>query len=163
MKRTISILIMFMSLFLFENVYAQSPQNKKFGFGIMLGDPTGGTVKIWTQPANAFVIDLGSSYFGSPRLGADYLWHFNAFNSRIANLYAGPGAVLGFGEGSGFWYKDKFIRTGGSVGVGIRGVFGVDVVPQRTPLEIFGEIGVLVGFSPSGSSVDVAIGLRFYP
>ncbi len=66
MKRTISILIMFLSLFLFENVYAQSPQNKTFGFGIMLGDPTGGTVKIWTQPANAFVIDLGSSYFGSP-------------------------------------------------------------------------------------------------
>jgi hypothetical protein len=147
----------------FSLSYAQAPMHKQIGFGIMVGDPTGGTLKIWTNPINAFVIDAGSSYFGSPRIDVDYLWHFDAFHSKIANLYAGPGGVIGVGEGTGFWYRNHFVRTGNDVGLGFRGVFGVNFVPERTPLEIFLEMGVLVGFSPAGSSVDAALGLRFYP
>ncbi|HUX93631.1 MAG TPA: hypothetical protein VMV36_07475 [Ignavibacteriaceae bacterium] len=144
------------------NLFAQSPGRKNLGFGIILGEPTGVTVKYWTDFDNAFVFDLGSSYFGSPRLDADYLWHFNAFNSDMANLYAGPGLALGFGEGHGFW--DKTFRANSGTALGIRGVFGVDVLPRRTPLEIFGEIGVLVGLTPDfGSGIDGAIGIRFYP
>lgn len=143
--------------------FAQSPMQKKIGFGILVGDPTGGTLKIWTNPVNAFVVDIGSSYFGSPRIGVDYIWHFNTFHSRIANLYAGPGGVLGVGEGTGFWYKNKFFRTGGNVGLGVRGVCGVNIIPENTPLEVFFELGLLVGFSPGGSSFDAALGIRFYP
>ncbi len=144
------------------NLFAQSPGRKNLGFGIILGEPTGVTVKYWTDFDNAFVFGLGSSYFGSPRLDADYLWHFNAFNSDMANLYAGPGLALGFGEGHGFW--DKTFRANSGTALGIRGVFGVDVLPRRTPLEIFGEIGVLVGLTPDfGSGIDGAIGIRFYP
>ncbi len=144
------------------NLFAQSPGRKDLGFGIILGEPTGVTVKYWTNYDNAFVFDLGSSYFGSPRLNADYLWHFNVFNSDIANLYAGPGLSLGFGEGYGFW--DKNFRVNSGTEVGVRGVFGVNILPRRTPLEIFGEIGVLVGLAPDfGSGIDGAIGLRFYP
>ncbi|MHB8578633.1 MAG: hypothetical protein ACYDA4_02090 [Ignavibacteriaceae bacterium] len=144
------------------NLLAQSPGGKNWGFGIILGEPTGVTFKYWTENDNAFVFDLGSSYFGSPRLDADYLWHFNAFNTDIANLYAGPGLALGFGKGNGFW--DKTFRTNGGAALGIRGVFGVNILPRRTPLEIFGEIGVLVGLTPDfGSGIDGAIGIRFYP
>ncbi|MHB1687012.1 MAG: hypothetical protein ACYCVH_06545 [Ignavibacteriaceae bacterium] len=142
--------------------FAQSPGRKNLGFGIVLGEPTGATLKYWTSYNNAFVFDIGSSYFGSPRFDADYLWHFNAFNSDIANLYAGPGFALGFGAGNGFW--DRTYRTTSGAALGVRGVFGVDVLPRRTPLEIFGEIGVLVGLTPDfGSAIDGAIGIRFYP
>ncbi len=76
----------------------------------------------------------------------------------------GPGGVLGIGEGNGFWYKGKYHRTSGNFGLGARGVFGINVVPERTPLEIFFEMGVLVGLAPDfGSSVDAALGMRFYP
>ena len=145
--------------------YAQfSPHNRKTGFGIILGEPLGLTLKTWTNNENAFVFDLGNSYFGDLRFDVDYLWHFNAFHSRIVNLYAGPGGVLGLGTGNGFWYKDKYHRTKNDVGIGARGVFGVNVVPERTPLEIFFEMGVLVGLAPDfGSSVDAALGMRFYP
>lgn len=160
-KKFFAIIILILSFYSFAK--AQSPMQKKIGFGIMVGDPTGGTLKIWTNPINAFVIDVGSSYFGSPRIGVDYLWHFNTFNSHIANLYAGPGGVIGVGEGSGFWYRNKFYRTGGNVGLGVRGVCGVDIVPERTPLEVFFELGLLVGFSPGTSAFDAALGIRFYP
>ncbi len=80
------------------------------------------------------------------------------------NLYAGPGGVLGTGGGNGFWYKGKYHRTGNDLGLGVRGVFGINVIPERTPLEIFFEMGVLVGLAPDfGSSVDAALGMRFYP
>ena len=157
--------IMFLLLIIgFTEIFPQSPQGKEVGFGIILGDPIGGTLKFWTDRDNALVIDLGSSFFGKPRIGVDYLWHFEAFDSDIANLYAGAGGALGFGEGKGFWYDNKFHRTRNEVGLGARGVFGVNVVPRHTPLETFFEIGVLLGFTPDfGSAVDAAIGIRFYP
>ncbi len=147
------------------NLFAQSPQGKKIGFGVMLGDPSGATLKIWQTDVNAWVIDVGSSYFGSPRVDVDYLWHFNAFHSSTASLYAGPGGTIGFGRGHGFWYEDNgfYYRTSG-IGIGVRGVFGVNFIPRNTPLEIFGELGVLVGLAPDfGSAVDAAEGIRFYP
>ncbi len=165
MKKILLILFALLFISSFSQSFSQV-HGKKFGFGIVLGEPTGGTVKFWTQTNNAFVVDLGASYFGSPRIGVDYLWHFDAFHSNIAKLYAGPGAALGIGEGNGFWYKGKkegiYYHSG--VGLGIRGVFGVNVVPDETPLEFFFEIGALIGLAPDfGSGIDAALGLRFYP
>jgi hypothetical protein len=163
MRKSIYIIILLI-ITGFSEVLPQSPQRKELGFGIMFGDPTGGTLKIWTNRENAFVIDVGASFFGKPRIGVDYLWHFDAFNSDIAYLYAGPGGAIGFGEGNGFWYDDKFHRTRNEIGLGARGVFGVNVVPHNTPLEIFFEIGALLGLVPDfGSAADVALGIRFYP
>ncbi len=147
---------------------AQGPQNRDFGFGIVLGEPSGGTVKFWLNKQNAIAASIGASYFGSPRLGGDYLWHFNAFNSPVVTMYAGPGVALGFGRGKGFWYKEGkdrfFVREGSDVGFAIRGIFGVNIIPRNTPLEIFLELGPLVGVTPDfGSAFDAAIGVRFYP
>ncbi len=165
MKRNmIAIVIVLIFVFNFSTIHAQSPQRKNFGFGVIVGDPTGGTLKFFTQRNNAFVIDFGASYFGSPRIGVDYLWQFNAFNSDIANLYAGSGGTIGFGRGDGFYYKDKYIREKNNVGLGARGVFGVNFIPRRTPLEVFFEVGVLLTLTPDfGSSADVGVGMRFYP
>jgi len=158
----IFVLILLSGVSLLRAQYA--PENKKFGFGIILGDPTGGTAKLWLNRENALTFSLGSSFFGSPRIGVDYLWHFDAFETDIVNLYAGPGGIIGFGEGDGFWYKKRFVRTGNGIGLAGRGIFGIDVVPRRTPLEIFFELGVLLAIVPDfGSAVDAAIGIRFYP
>ena len=147
-----------------QNSFAQSPEGKNFGFGIMLGDPTGGTAKFWTSRQNAFVLSLGKSYFGSPRVGVDYLWHFNSFNTNTANLYVGVGGAIGFGEGRGFWYKDKYFRTKDEAGVGARGLFGINFIPRDNPLEIFFEIGVLMSLTPDfDTGADAALGIRFYP
>jgi hypothetical protein len=147
--------------------FAQSSESKNFGFGLVLGDPTGITFKYWTQRNNALVIDVGASYFGSPRIGVDYLWHFDAFQSNIAKLYAGFGGVIGIGQGKGFYYTEHhgfYYRTDNGLGLGARGVFGVNVIPRNSPIELFLEVGLLVGLSPSfGSAGDVGLGIRYYP
>lgn len=157
-----SIIILF---FFFTGItVAQSPEGKNFGFGIVFGDPTGGTAKFWTSRQNAFVLSLGKSYFGSPRVGVDYLWHFIPFNTNTANLYAGVGGVMGFGDGNGFWYKGKYFRAKDELGLGGRGLFGINFIPRDTPLEIFLEIGVLLSLVPDfDSSLDAGLGIRFYP
>ncbi len=133
-----------------------------------MGDPLGLTIKIWTSNENAFDFYLGSSYFGNIRVGGDYLWHFDAFNSNMVKMYAGIGGVVGFGTGHGIWYKenkDKFYYwDDNSMGIGARAILGINFIPRRTPLEIFVEFGPLVGLSPNyGVNMDGAIGIRFYP
>jgi len=151
-----------------NNLFSQRVgSGDNLGFGIILGEPTGLTLKYYTEPREALVFNLGASYFGSPRLSADYFWHFDAFNSDVAAIYAGPGVVFGFGEGRGFWYKDKggvFFRDDNEFGLGVRGMFGINLLLRRTPLEFFVELGVLLGLAPDfGSGVDAALGMRFYP
>ncbi len=164
MKKYVILLAAIITLSGLTKAQTYSPNGKEFGFGIMVGDPLGATLKFWTQRDNAFVIDIGASYFGSPRIGVDYLWHFNAFKTPIANLYAGPGGVIGVGEGNGFWYDGKYHRAKGDVGIGARGVVGVNLVPRDTPIEAFFEIGVLLALAPDfDSGVDVGLGVRFYP
>jgi hypothetical protein len=165
MKKILFIIIIAATFF--NIAYAQAPNGKSFGFGLVLGEPTGLTLKFWTQRNNAFVIDVGESYFGNPRIGVDYLWHFDAFRSNIAKLYAGAGGVIGIGRSNGFYYTNHdgfFYRSDNGLGLAARGVFGVNVIPQNTPIEIFLEAGLLVGLTPSfGSAGDVAIGIRYYP
>jgi hypothetical protein len=166
MRKLLFIVTAFLLITAAEGYAQRIGGGDNFGFGIILGDPTGLTVKYYTEPGKALVFDLGASYFGSPRISGDYIWHFDAFNSDVTNLYAGPGLVLGFGEGSGWYGKDGrfFTRDKNDLGIGVRGIFGLNFVPRRTPLEFFVELGVLLGLAPSfGSGVDAALGMRFYP
>lgn len=164
MKKYLILIILSLFYCKFTEAQTYSPNGKEFGFGIMVGDPIGATLKFWTPGAHAFVVDVGASYFGSPRIGVDYLWHFNAFRDQMFNLYAGPGGVLGVGEGNGFWYRNHYVRASGSVGIGARGVVGVDLVPRNAPVEVFFELGVLLALAPDfDSGIDVGLGIRFYP
>lgn len=170
-RNIIAIVVFLMILGKFTDTLAQrGPQGRDFGFGIIIGEPLGGTIKYWFNSENALDADIGGSYFGSPRLDVDYLWHFDAFRSRVVKLYAGAGGAIGFGTGGGgFFYGDErgrfYVRgAGNDLGFGIRGLFGLNVIPERTPLEIFFHLGVLIGLAPvTGSALDVALGLRFYP
>jgi hypothetical protein len=161
-----------MSLFIFSACISPSPVNAQpggFGIGLMLGEPTGVTAKIWNSDRTAWVIDVGDSYFGEPRVDVDYVWHFNSYNSPYVSLYAAVGGVAGFGEGySGFFYTrsgDRFYyRTTDNVGFAGRAMLGLNFIPYRTPLEFFAELGPLVGIAPLyGWNLDFALGLRFYP
>jgi hypothetical protein len=149
-----------------EPAHAQGPEGKSFGFGIILGTPLGVTVKLWTAPDQAFVADFGGSYFGPLRLQADYLWHFDAFHSSIVKMYAGPGLGLAFGNGGDRFFNndEDHPDAQNELGVGVRVMFGVNIIPRRAPVEIFAEVGPLIAFVPNvGVGVDGGVGIRFYP
>jgi hypothetical protein len=175
MRKIISRLISYCALIvLFSGIssssFAQGQGGRDFGFGLILGDPTGGTVKFWLNKENAIVGDIGADYFGAPRIDIDYLWHFYSFRSTVTSIYAGIGGVVGVGQGYyALWYRDdhnRFYYRGvdGQTGFGARAIFGLNILPRRTPLEFFVEIGPLIGISPAfGVALDFAAGIRFYP
>ncbi|PKL86110.1 MAG: hypothetical protein CVV22_04255 [Ignavibacteriae bacterium HGW-Ignavibacteriae-1] len=147
---------------------AAGPRGKDFGFGIMLGDPVGISINYYVSNDESLAAYLGASYFGGLRVGADYLFHFDAFNSKIVKMYAGPGLAFGFGRGRGIIYKENknkfYYWEEDDTGIGARVIFGINIIPRRAPLEIFFEVGPLIGITPGfGVNVDASVGIRFYP
>lgn len=146
--------------------WANPPQGRVFGLGLMIGEPTGLTAKLWTSNDNAFAFSLGNSYFGNVRFGIDYIWQLNAFNSRIVDLYAGLGAAIGLGSNIGWWYTNKnrtWYREDNSIGMGVRGLIGLNFIPRNLPLEFFGELGLMLGLVPGTfTNFEGAIGFRYY-
>lgn len=140
-------------------------QDHGFGFGFILGEPTGLSAKLWTSNINAFDFGLGVSvggdrisddnhYDGSGRVHfhMDYLWHsFNAISSTERfPLYYGIGGR--FNTGGGY---------DGSIGV--RGVFGVAWFPHSTPIDVFVElVPVLQLTSSVGFGIDAGLGVRYF-
>ncbi|MDT8324883.1 MAG: hypothetical protein RRA94_12280 [Bacteroidota bacterium] len=171
---TLCILIPLFTTILPDTVSAQGPMGRDFGIGFSVGEPTAVSARFWISRANSWDLALGSSAVGNPHIHADYLWHFNdAFNSRIFTLYAGVGGIVGFGD------KDRgiFIRFKGDkdkdrwyydddtdMAVAAKGVFGLNVIPRNTPLDIFLELNPVLGISPGfGFDIQPALGIRFYP
>ncbi len=160
-------LMVIVSILLFANtMLAQKPGGGNFGFGLMLGEPTGATIKYWTTNKNALDAFLGVSYFGELALGADYLWHFDAFRSNEFSLYAGPGLVIGFGGNDGVFYDrdDRRFRDRDGAGIAIRGIMGVNFTPRRSNFELFLELGPLIELAPDvEAGFDFSVGFRYYP
>jgi hypothetical protein len=148
---------------------ATGPGSKNFGIGLVLGDPSGVTAKFWQDQRHAIVVDVGNSYYGSPRIDGSYLWHYDAFSSRMVDLHLAAGGVVGFGGfrswfyyGKDRWSDSKYSYSG--VAVGARGAVGINIIPRSTPLEIFVELGAVLSISPGLFTIgEGSIGARYYP
>ncbi len=130
-------------------------QQKGFGAGIILGEPTGFSLKGWLNETNA--IDAGVAWsFGSPasfHVHADYLWHnYDVIKStEILPLYYGFGARLKAGE------------NGEDTRFGIRAVIGLDYIFRNAPVDLFLEVAPIVDIAPKTElSGNGGIGARFW-
>lgn len=141
-------------------------QQRPFGLGIIVGEPTGISAKLWTSSATAFDFGLGWSV-GGDRIGnyngyyngesrvhfhMDYLWHsFEAIRSAERfPLYYGIGGRVNSGGG----YNSS---------LAIRGVFGIAWLPRETPIDIFLElVPTLQLTSSSGFGIDAGFGVRYF-
>jgi hypothetical protein len=140
-------------------------QDRGFGLGLILGEPTGVSAKLWTSKVNAFDFGFGVSvggdrisYKGNYEKGnrihfhMDYLWHsFNAISSTEKfPLYYGIGGR--FNSGGGY---------DGSLG--LRGVLGIAWFPHSTPIDVFIElVPVLQLTSSVGFGLDAGLGIRYF-
>jgi hypothetical protein len=154
------------ALCLFLAVQGSTAQEHGFGLGVIIGEPTGISAKLWTSPVNAFDFGLGWS-FGGDRIGKykgfynggsrvhvhmDYLWHaFNAIHaSEQFPLYYGFGGRINTGAG----YDGS---------LALRGVFGIAWLPHNTPLDVFLElVPSLQLTSTTGFGLDAGIGARYF-
>ncbi len=140
-------------------------QNGGLGIGLIIGEPTGLSMKLWTTKVNAFDFGLGVSIGGDRisykghydngnriHLHMDYLWHsFNAIKSAERfPLYYGLGVRFNTGGG----YDES---------IGIRGVLGIAWLPRSPPLDIFVElVPVLQLTSSTGFGIDAGCGVRYF-
>ncbi|MFP4509151.1 MAG: hypothetical protein ACOC4I_06145 [Spirochaetota bacterium] len=130
--------------------------------GIILGEPTGISVKLWLGDISAVDIALAWSFTdeGAFYVNADYLTHFfemfDVAPDRLP-LYAGVGGhfrVRSGGQGS----EDSEPGAGAAVRVPL----GVSFLPTDVPLDLFFEVApALTVFPETGFSLEGGIGVRY--
>lgn len=163
MKQFSTRLLALCLLFIAERSFGQE---RRFGLGVIIGEPTGLSAKLWTSSITAFDFGLGwsvvgdrsSRYDGSYNGGSrvhfhmDYLWHaFDAISStdRIP-LYYGIGGRVDTGAG----YNSS---------TAVRGVIGLAWLPRGSPIDYFVEVAPLLRLtSSSGFAVDAGFGARYF-
>ncbi len=128
-------------------------QDRGFGLGVILGEPTGLSGKYWTSSTNAIDGGLAWSFrhAGFFHVHADYLWHFplRAQTTERFTFYAGVGGRLGIDD------HDALL--------GVRIVGGFAFWPRNTPLDIFVEVAPVVDLAPATDlSANGGIGIRFF-
>ncbi|MEE9442841.1 MAG: hypothetical protein V3V99_09270 [candidate division Zixibacteria bacterium] len=146
------------TLFLVVLIFSGSAISKDgdFGLGIIIGEPTGPSFKLWTggktalAGAAAWSLDEKNSF----HLHLDYLVHnFTAIKVQKGELpvYFGIGGRMKFGEG-----PDDDI-------IGVRIPVGLEYLPVNTPLGIFFELVPVLDLNPK-TDVDIegAIGIRYF-
>jgi hypothetical protein len=155
----------FIALSFFLTAQVSVAQERGFGLGVIIGEPTGLSAKLWTSPENAFDFGLGWSvggdefgmyngYNGGSRVHfhMDYLWHsFEAIHStQRFPLYYGVGGRINTGAGN-------------NSSLAIRGVVGIAWLPHDTPVDIFLEIVPSFQLTSStGLWIDAGFGIRYF-
>lgn len=136
-----------------------------FGFGIVIGEPTGLAWKYKINHINAVDGTIGFAPDDAFRINVDYLWHAYPFEEQHLAVHYGLGAAFGFGRTeSEFPHNHSFAGNGEDLGFGIRGVVGLTYSIPRSPVDLFFEIAPLIVAAPEGGfGLDVGLGVRVYP
>ena len=148
MKRTLWTAIM---IFMLASVVAA--QERGFGLGVILGEPTGVSAKGWISSRTAFDAGFAWSFrrSGYLHVHADYLWHFaDVVNTSQQVLpYIGIGGRIGARDNAAI--------------VGVRVPFGMLWIPTNAPIDVFLEIAPIVDLSPETEiNANGGIGVRLY-
>jgi len=135
--------------------------NDDLGVGVMVGEPTGLSVKYWLDDEQAIDGAVGWSFSGkdSLHLHADYLVHRFDFFDNPEDAEGLAGTAFYYGVGARLKDKDRDDDTA----FGIRIPLGITHLFADAPFDLFAEIVPLVDLTPDVDlDLNVAVGLRFY-
>jgi len=132
------------------------------GVGIILGEPTGISAKLYLKDDQAIQAAIGSAFIGGGiQVHGDYVFHPYILQSRdsfVLPVYLGPGLrVIDYTDG----------RNNNALAIGVRGVVGLLFDFKTVPLDAFIEVaGVLEYKFSDGSGAQLALnagaGVRYY-
>jgi hypothetical protein len=127
----------------------------RFGAGLILGEPTGASLKYWLNDTLAVDGAIGWSFHRETdlHLHSDVLWHkfdlISVPEGRMP-LYFGVGARVKF-------------RDNDDDQVGIRVPVGVSYIFEKVPVDIFLEVAPVIDFTPSvRGGFTAGIGARYW-
>ena len=129
-------------------------QEHRIGAGVMLGEPTGPSVKYFLNQYNAIDAGLGWSFAGNNNvhIHSDYLWH----NYELLRDLGEDRVPIYYGIGGR-------VKFGGDTRVGVRGPVGISYMLEQIPVDVFAEAGPVLDFTPSlRLGFTAAIGARFW-
>jgi hypothetical protein len=141
------ILLISTLIFLFSIAYAGN-----FGVGIIAGEPTGISFRLWQNKVNAFDFGIAWSIDANIlHISADYVTH----NYGIFKPTSGTMPFY-YGIGLRILAKDN-------TNFGIRVPLGIVFIPKGTTLDFFFEIVPTLNLVPATNlDVDGAVGFRYY-
>jgi hypothetical protein len=127
----------------------------RLGVGVLLGEPTGLSVKYFFNETIAVDGGFGWSFHDEtdPHLHADLLWHkFDLIPVPEGQLpvYVGLGGRVKFRDN-----KDDR--------VGFRLPIGVSYIFEDLPMDVFAEVAPIIDFTPSTrGGVNIGVGVRWW-
>jgi hypothetical protein len=141
-------------------VAAARPQG--VGLGLMAGEPSGLSAKVWTSSHVALDAGLGYSYwwYGQAlQIHGDMLWHSRSLTQSddgYLPLYIGIGARVKL-------VNDEPKHPNSNMRAGLRIPFGLEYVFASVPVGLFLELVPIFDLTPGiGVSGNSAIGFRYY-
>jgi hypothetical protein len=127
-------------------------QDKGFGLGVILGEPTGVSGKSWISQRTAIDGGLAWSFrgAGSVHIHADHLWHFLGVPeaSERFSVYVGVGGRIAT--------LDESV-------LGVRFPVGLVWWPKDAPLDVFVEFVPILDLAPASEfDANGGIGVRYF-
>lgn len=160
-KLLIILLAAFISTSFTMITYAQNG-DKDIGIGVIVGEPTGLSLKSWLNERNAFDAGLAWSLgrYDAVNLHADYLWH----NYDVFDDVEEGALPLYYGVGGRIVFTDDYPDPGdNNVVIGVRGPVGINYLFEESPLGLFLEIAPILNLTPETDlDLDGALGIRIY-
>lgn len=140
-----------------------------FAVGLILGEPTGLSGKLFVSQRNAldFGLGFGSGYYDDHgnRIHADYLWHPKALTKNstfVMPFYIGIGAII--------WDNHRYDDR---LGIGPRIPLGIDMYFREAPIDVFLELAFAMDlidrdydvdrnrYRGRGAWIEAALGVRY--
>ena len=133
---------------------SSSAQRKGFGLGVIVGEPTGISLKSWLTGTTAIDAAVAWSFAreSSFHIHADYLIHaYDEFDTNESvPLYYGIGGRLK-------------TSNGGDARLGLRGVIGIGYLFREAPIDLFFEVAPILDVAPSTElSINGGFGARYF-
>jgi len=128
-------------------------QDGGFGLGVILGEPTGISGKLWIEDNKAIDGAVAWSFEkkAAVHMHADLLFHSpHISKAEMSKL------LFYYGIGGRIKFEDKSK-------VGVRIPLGINYLSSETPIDVFLEIVPILDLAPSTEfSLNAAIGIRYF-